>query len=300
MIIFWSLGAFDPGSSESGAALFFGCLLAYMTPCFHYIIGTSVAAIDDLEPFMGLTKHEQALLRDSISRKPNRSMLIMLLAGAAAGLIHEYFILSAQGDVLAILNELSILDGVVILATFLTWCLLTTIMVVLTDNALIFARLGKSQIKVDLLNPKSLTPLARVSVISTLSIIGAVAIFPLMFLEDEVSLLAMGPGMTGLLVPMLWLFFLPVWPVHKRIKAARHNELHAIQRQLEQMRQGNEIDSQMMSKLQPLLIYRNEIQQVPEWPFDSVAIARLMLYLIIPPLTWVGAALIEILVDSLV
>jgi hypothetical protein len=38
--------------------------------------------------------------------------------------------------------------------------------------------------------------------------------------------------------------------------------------------------------------------QVPEWPFDIGLLARLLLYLILPPLTWVGAALIENLVDS--
>ena len=34
------------------------------------------------------------------------------------------------------------------------------------------------------------------------------------------------------------------------------------------------------------------------WPFDTGALTRLSLYLIIPPLTWAGAALIERLVDS--
>jgi len=39
---------------------------------------------------------------------------------------------------------------------------------------------------------------------------------------------------------------------------------------------------------------------VSEWPFDVGVITRLGLYLIIPPLTWIGAVLIERLVDDLV
>ncbi|MEZ5504311.1 MAG: hypothetical protein R3E50_17250 [Halioglobus sp.] len=38
---------------------------------------------------------------------------------------------------------------------------------------------------------------------------------------------------------------------------------------------------------------------VSEWPFDFPALLRLGLYLILPPLAWVGAALIQNLVDRL-
>ena len=36
-----------------------------------------------------------------------------------------------------------------------------------------------------------------------------------------------------------------------------------------------------------------------EWPFDVGVMTRLAFYLVIPPLTWVGAALIENAVDAL-
>ena len=52
--------------------------------------------------------------------------------------------------------------------------------------------------------------------------------------------------------------------------------------------------------LAPLLLYRREITAAPEWPFDTSVMGRLALYLVIPPLTWVGAALIEMLVDRAV
>jgi hypothetical protein len=49
----------------------------------------------------------------------------------------------------------------------------------------------------------------------------------------------------------------------------------------------------------PSYRHPQEISQVSTWPFDLGNIARLALYLIIPPLTWAGAALIENVVDSL-
>jgi hypothetical protein len=41
------------------------------------------------------------------------------------------------------------------------------------------------------------------------------------------------------------------------------------------------------------------VQRVSDWPLDIGALSQLAFYLIIPPLTWVGAALIENVVDAL-
>ena len=57
-------------------------------------------------------------------------------------------------------------------------------------------------------------------------------------------------------------------------------------------------EGEAMRSLNDLLQYRREVNSTSEWPFDVGALSRLALYLIIPPLTWVGAALIENLVDS--
>ena len=51
--------------------------------------------------------------------------------------------------------------------------------------------------------------------------------------------------------------------------------------------------------LASLLVYRREIMMVSTWPFDLGNIAKLSFYMIIPPLTWVAAALIENLVDAI-
>ena len=62
---------------------------------------------------------------------------------------------------------------------------------------------------------------------------------------------------------------------------------------------GVNIEPENLQQLSPLLSYRREIAGVSTWPFDMGNLTTLMLYLIIPPVTWIGAALIENLVDSL-
>ena len=55
----------------------------------------------------------------------------------------------------------------------------------------------------------------------------------------------------------------------------------------------------MLEQIVPLLNYQREITGITTWPFDVSALVRLGLYLVIPPLTWVGAALIERIVDQI-
>lgn len=72
MSIFRVSGAFDPGSDQYSIALFFSCLLAYMIPCFHYIIEKSLDAVVDLKPLMALSEQEFGSLRQSIQAKSKR------------------------------------------------------------------------------------------------------------------------------------------------------------------------------------------------------------------------------------
>jgi len=101
---------------------------------------------------------------------------------------------------------------------------------------------------------------------------------------------------------MMFIFLVPLLPIRKRIKNSKVHELEAIQNRINQLTKDDHNlveNKETLSQLQPLLDYRREIQHVAEWPFDSPALVRLLFYLFIPPLTWVGAALIERLVDTI-
>ena len=52
--------------------------------------------------------------------------------------------------------------------------------------------------------------------------------------------------------------------------------------------------------LLPALSWRRYLEDLSEWPFQMSTVARWTLYLLIPPFTWVGAALIEIAVSAIV
>ena len=75
-------------------------------------------------------------------------------------------------------------------------------------------------------------------------------------------------------------------------------ELERIRKEIAGLCESGASDQPGLGDLAPVLIYRREIAEASEWPFDMSVMGRLALYLIIPPLTWIGAALIEILIDS--
>ena len=190
--------------------------------------------------------------------------------------------------------------------TCLIWIVLTLSLAALLDNALLLRKLAR-HVRVNLLQPQQLRPFGTVAVISTLAVIGIQAAFPIMFVDSGLNAMAYIPGLIPTTAVMLLLGALPVWPIHRRLAQAKALALGPINQRIDAVEGAGAVDPEdaadygnRLTQLAPLLTYRQEIDQVSEWPFDLGVITRLGLYLIIPPLTWVGAALIERLVDDLV
>jgi len=95
------------------------------------------------------------------------------------------------------------------------------------------------------------------------------------------------------------MLLLPMWPAHKLIKASKAEQLLRCNTQLDEMMRESMAEPSRLAEINNLLDHRQHLQRVPDWPIDIGAVSRLILYLIIPPVTWVGAALIENAVDAL-
>jgi hypothetical protein len=94
-----------------------------------------------------------------------------------------------------------------------------------------------------------------------------------------------------------------VWPIHRRLSGLKAKALKSIAVRLEAFQgegESSDPSPEKMAELAPILAYRREITHLSTWPFDVSSVTRLILYLVIVPLTWAGAALIERLVDSVV
>jgi len=301
LLPFFHLGVIeDP--EHSTPALFFSFIIAYIIPVFSYITVKSQEALLELQPSLGLDDDEFQRAQARLDSADTSRIALQLGAGALCGLIHMSFIRGSASAMFtaALANAEGFLST---LGALLVWMTMTTVIYMLIQQARLFARLGADQVSVSLLDTRKLLPFARVSISSSLAIIGALALFPLMGTQSGLDLVESLPGAIATFVPLIAIFIIPVWPLHRRLAALKEQQLATLNEQIEaclDVTGDINQNTKALEQLAPLLTYRREIADVSTWPIDLGNATRFSLYLVIVPLTWVAAALIENLVDSVI
>jgi len=288
--------------ADSTPALFFSLIIAYIIPVFSLITATSGEALEELRPILDLDDMAFQEARARLDSASLRQSGLCLGIGALSGFAHMSLI---RGSVTGVVLEMSssLAGFLSALGAVLVWMIMTTVITMLVKQTVLFGQLGANHVRISLLSTRDLLPFARVSIISSLAIIGSLALFPLIGIESGQNLLESVPGAIAILVPLMIMFIIPVWPIHRRLAALKARDMKAVNNRIEACLDGHDtpldLEASELRQLTLLLNYRREITRVSTWPFDMGNITRLVLYLIIVPLTWAGAALIEILVDSL-
>ncbi len=277
-------------------AVFFAVILAYIVPTYHYIVARCNDALADLERYLDASPEEKAALHAAISERRVATQMGIVAIGTAAGIAHNIALTRPEGLVQTF--SASPAEAAVICGTLLVWIVMTTVVTALVQVALVFARLAK-RVRVDLLQPRALTPFARVAVILTLAMIGAQAAFPLLWLGNGFSVTENVPGLIGTTIPMVFLFLMPLLPVQRRISADKAAEIERLDAEVAALTSaGGGTSADRLEPLAALLAYRREIEAVHEWPFNIGVASRLAIYLVIPPFTWIATAVIQHFVEG--
>ena len=87
------------------------------------------------------------------------------------------------------------------------------------------------------------------------------------------------------------LFLLPLWGVRGNIRDRKAERVAALQAKLEAA------DHDDVAALEAVTAHIDRLRGLSNWPVDLRLATRIFAYVIIPPLAWVGAALVENLVD---
>jgi hypothetical protein len=151
---------------------------------------------------------------------------------------------------------------------------------------------------IDLLDMRAHLVEGRVGLRLALVWIVGSTISSLLFYDPDL-LLPFAPVMVlGLAVAALALV-LPVRRLHRRIRDAKATEMAAVQVRLSAARDAAmRGDSGAEGRLADLLAYYDHLDDVREWPFDNQTLSRFVLYLLIPLGSWLGGALVERVVSS--
>jgi hypothetical protein len=163
-----------------------------------------------------------------------------------------------------------------------------------------FASLARSLPSVDLLDREALLPFARQGLRSAVPGMIFLTFFALN-LGDAAFALASIPLAVAVLVHNAANLLIPMRGVHERLVAAKHEELArvnaAIRGEPGALR-GSPLGGREQLGLADLLAWRAFVDAVPEWPIDLPTLGRFAAYVVLPLLGWVGAALVQHVLES--
>lgn len=181
------------------------------------------------------------------------------------------------------------------------WIFFIQLVIALFRNSLKFDEIGREHVTIDLIDPDRLTPFARVGIRNILLLSGAFMILPLAFINTSEYLQGVLTSILIVLPIGLILLILPMKSVRIRVKEAKQAELELVSRALrgdkDALKDSRVIKDEEDQNLSSLIMYRQMISEIREWPVNAPIITRLTLYVIVPLLAWVGAALVERVVD---
>ena len=151
--------------------------------------------------------------------------------------------------------------------------------------------------KVDLYDLDKLNGFGRVASNWFLMVVGAMAITTIQSLDQSFDVEDYVSALVVVIPSILILVPLPIWSIHRKIREAKNRELQKIDEEI-----GNasrELGDDALHRMNGLMIRREQIHKLRNWPMDLSIFSRFVLYVFIPPLAWAGAAFMEFYLDGI-
>lgn len=132
-----------------------------------------------------------------------------------------------------------------------------------------------------------LAPFTQLGLRNGLALIGSLSIWSPMLYETGFGHMMLYVG-GGALISAAVALVLPVRGVHKRIQQSKEAELRWLNGKISRLRCTfqNQDANKSSGEMADLIAYRGLVESVPEWPFTTSTYARLILYVLLPLLTW--------------
>jgi hypothetical protein len=261
------------------------CILAgYLPAAYFYLISGTRKNIDELEKVLESINVPTPI---NIGKRP---LILWGLVGMMGAVFTTYLTASSFWDPSNWNPEVWWHRGLGLFAGFWIGCFIFAVL----DSSERVSLLADRIKKVDLLDLSPLSPFVNQGLLTILLMIGFVSIYSLFLLEP-----GQWPAVVILVIltiPLALLgLLLPVRGLHRQIHEAKQAELQWTREMISQSRTllhntSLELSSGRMGDLEA---YLRLIEDVPEWPFQSSTIVRVVFYLLIPIVSWFGGLLIE-------
>ena len=163
-------------------------------------------------------------------------------------------------------------------------------------TALCFYKKGKD-VPVDLYDKSKYEPFARNGLDD---VFGITVLLVLTILQSLDARFRLGNYVTAWVIAFpaaVSLLILPMLSLHRRLLAHKREFLGEMHRQVADASRVMEPNS--LTQIELLMQHRDRVRHTSAWPIDMSIASRLILYIIIPPLAWLGAAIVEMGLDKI-
>jgi hypothetical protein len=157
-------------------------------------------------------------------------------------------------------------------------------------------RLGMVDTEVDLFRLKTLLPFGRVATLHLMIVVVTLSLSAFQSLDAEVRWENYSAALAAAVPAGLFLVVLPMLGIRRNVRLAKQGALAKLDQAIDHASRDLEPDA--LRYLADLLHQRDSIEHAREWPLDTTAFSRIAIYFVIPPVAWVGGALVEILVQA--
>lgn len=176
------------------------------------------------------------------------------------------------------------------------WAAVGLVLFISCHECWVLGQMGRV-VTIDLYNLDALNGFGRAGLNSFLMVVGALALTTIQSIDAEFRAENYLNGLYVGIPAAIVLVALPISSLHLRIRRLKRQAMEELDAETRAV--SRTLDQESLLRLNALLQRREFIRGLRNWPMDLSIFSRFVLYVFIPPLAWVGAALVELLLDSM-
>ncbi len=159
-------------------------------------------------------------------------------------------------------------------------------------SAFTFAQVARRFARIELLDLERVAPFLRRALRAVLVLVLFMVILSLQAMFEPNPSAAIETVILTSLVAVA-VFLIPLIPLHRRIGAAKQRELVRIFADIRRENEARIAGDEDWVPLAALIVYKQEVEQVSTWAFNTPTVLRFALYLALGIGSWLGAAFVE-------
>ncbi|MEM7364044.1 MAG: hypothetical protein AAF525_08455 [Pseudomonadota bacterium] len=266
-----------------GTLMMLSALPAYLLAMIVYLYRETRLTLNEMQD---IGPPPQDVLATLDHLKPSWSLLIVFCALFGVEQNFYFFVRVADGQ------SFSLVEVVPVAGNVLLWIVVGLQIAWRFPLVLALHRYAR-RLRVNLYQIERVRPLAHLATRDVLVIAGAMAFMPLQSLDASFRWVNYQAGLTVGIPAAILLLCLTLSGIRYAIVGAKDERIAEIQTEI------LKTDRHDVVRLEMLSAHRARIKAMSNWPFDSTVVRKLLFYVIIVPIAWAGAALVENLVDAL-